>query len=180
VISRCAGLVACVTLFVAAGCTSSPKTQSQVQPSPAPAAHTFAGGCSGTVLTDAQPPIWAQGGWTNPKGQPWWVPWALGTDGTTVAYVFATQLVAGPSPRVNGTNNKVLWVAKDHTLGVLVEGRPLGQPQPVVTVVGGPSIVDVPTAGCWTFKLSWTDNGLHSSTINLQVLPAGTLPAKLA
>jgi hypothetical protein len=63
----------------------------------------------------------------------------------------------------------------------MVEGRPLGQSQPVVTIVGGPGIVDVPTAGCWTFRLSWTANGgQHTSTINLEVLPNGTLPAKPA
>jgi hypothetical protein len=48
-----------------------------------------------------------------------------------------------------------------------------------VTVPGGPSITDVPTAGCWTFRLSWNYKGQHSSTINLQVLPAGTNPMLL-
>jgi hypothetical protein len=175
VVSRCAGVAAGVALLMACGGTPSAATQAQVQP----AVYTFAGGCAGTVLTDAQPPIWAQGGWTNPKAQPWGVPWALGTDGTTVAYVFATQLVAGPSPRVNGTNNKVLWEAKDYPSGggVMVEGHPLGLSQPVVTIAGGPSITDVPTAGCWTFRLSWSANGRQSdSTINLEVLPAGSVP----
>lgn len=178
VISRCAGLAAGVALLAACGGASSPMTRAQVQSSPTPAVHTFAGGCSGTVLTDAQPPTWAQGGWTNPKGQPWGIPWALGTDGTTVAYVFATELVAGPSPRVNGTNNKVLWEAKDSPSGggVMVEGHPLGASQPVVTIAGGPSITDVPTAGCWAFRLSWNANGRHFSTINLEVLPAGSVP----
>jgi hypothetical protein len=150
--------------------------------SPTPAAHTFAGGCAGTVLTDAEPPAWAQGGWTHTKGTPWGVPWALGTQGNTVAYVFATQLVAGVSPRTDGTNNKILWESKDNPsgAGVVVEGRPQGQSQPVVTVEGGPSIVDVPTAGCWTFRLTWTAKGQQSSTINLEVLPARTLPPKPA
>jgi hypothetical protein len=180
VISRCAGLAAGVALLLAVGCTLSPTTQAQVQPSPKPAVHTFAGGCSGTVLTDAEPPVWAQGGWTHPKVTPWPVPWAFGTQNASVAYVFATQLVAGPSPRVNGTTNKVLWEANDHPdgVGVMVEGHPLGQSQPVVTITGGPSITDVPTAGCWTFQLSWKANGRQvSSTINLEVLPAGTVPS---
>jgi hypothetical protein len=50
---------------------------------------------------------------------------------------------------------------------VVVEGRPLGQSQPVLTIAGGPSIVDVPTAGCWTFRLSWrapTASTVASST----------------
>jgi hypothetical protein len=107
------------------------------------------------------------------------VRWAIGANGTAVAYVFASRLVAGVSPRVDGSSNKVLWEAEDHPSGegVLVEGRPLGQSQPVVMVAGGPSITDVPTSGCWTFILSWSSNGRHmSSTISLDVLPTGTNP----
>lgn len=171
--------LAALILLLAGGCSPSTPPSAAVSSSPKVSVHTFAGGCAGTVLTDAIPPVWAQGGWTNPAGQPWWVPWAFGTQHTTVAYLFATQLVAGPSPRVNGTNNKVLWEAKDLPSGggVTVVGHPLGQSQPVVTIAGGPSITDVPTAGCWTFVLSWGANGQHSSTINLEVLPAGTLPS---
>jgi hypothetical protein len=133
-------------------------------------------------LTQAEPPVWAQGGWTRTKGEPWAVPWTLGTHGDTVAYLFATQLVAGGGPRRDGTNNKVLWEAADDPSGanVVVEGRPLSQSQPVVTIAGGPSIVDVPAPGCWTFRLSWSAHGRHSSTINLEVLPAGMLPSRTA
>jgi hypothetical protein len=132
----------------------------------------------GTVLTDAAPPLWARGGWTNPNTTPWPVPWAFGTEDTTVAYLFATQLVAGTSPRVDGSQNKVLWEARDYPSGgnVLVNGHPFGESQPVVSIPGGPSITYVPTAGCWTFQLSWTSVGTHTSTINLEVLPAGTVP----
>jgi hypothetical protein len=106
------------------------------------------------------------------------VPWALGTNDDTVAYLFATQLVAGVGSRVDGSQNKVLWEAEESPSGgnVLVEGRPLGKSEPVVTIAGGPSITDVPMPGCWAFRLSWGSNGEHSSTINLEVLPAGTLP----
>jgi len=167
-------------LLVLGGCTAS--QPAQVQPGSTAAVHTFAGGCAGTVLTDAEPPAWAQGGWSHAKGTPWPVPWALGTSGTAVAYVFATQLVAGASPRVDGSQNKVLWEVKDHPSGgeVLVEGRLFGQSQPAVTVAGGPSITDVPAAGCWTFTLSWSSGGKRSSsTINLEALPTGTNPMLL-
>lgn len=185
-------VIASLALILAAGCTSTPATSAQVQSSPKAAVHSFNSGCAGTVVTDAEPPLWAQGGWSHTKGTPWPVPWAFGTNNDTVAYVFATQLVAGGSPRVNGTNNKVLWVAKDSPSGanVLVEGRPFNKSNPVVTIAGGPSFTDVPTAECWTFRLSWGPmsvstaedgtvhiTGQHSSTINLQVLPAGTLPS---
>jgi hypothetical protein len=178
--TRGGGAVSALLLILAVGCTTSPAASAQVHLSPSVPVHSFAGGCAGTVLTDARPPVWAQDGWSVvAKGTPWPVRWALGTQGDTVAYLFNTQLVAGVSPRSDGTANKILWEAKDSPSGanVLVEGHPLGSSQPVVTIAGGPSITDVPTAGCWTFRLSWGSNGQHSSTINLEALPAGTLPA---
>jgi len=88
--------------------------------------HTFAGGCAGTVLTDADPPVWAQSGWSVAKGTPWPVPWAFGTQKDTLAYLFAAQLVAGVSPRVDGSWNQVLWEVKDSPSGanVSVQGHP--------------------------------------------------------
>jgi len=151
------------------GCNSSQQPAARAGPS----AQVFAGGCAGTVLTNAEPPLWAQGGWTHAKGTPWPVPWAIAVPGDAVAFVFANELVAGSSPRSDGSANKVLWVVKDPK-SFVVEGRPLGQAQPVVTVDGGPSIVDLPTPGCWTFQVL---RGKQSSVINLQVLPAGSLPS---
>jgi hypothetical protein len=166
---------ACLTAFAilsAAGCTSA--QEAQVQHGAPATPHVFAGGCAGTVLTEAEPPAWAQGGWTHVKGTPWGVPWALGTGGDAVAFVFANELVAGGSPRIDGTNNKVLWVAKGSPTNFVVEGIPPGGTQAVVTVNGGPSIVDVPSPGCWKFQLTWGDGA--GSTINLTVLAAGSTP----
>ena len=169
------GVGLALLVLLSGGCTSSPTAQ--LSSSPRVPVHSFAGGCAGTVLTDALPPTWAQGGWNQPSA-PWGVPWALGTGGDAVAYVFATQLVAGSSPRIDGTNNKVLWVAKDGPPNFVVAAHPLGVDQPVVTIAGGPSIVDLPTAGCWTFHLTWGLSGqLGGSTINLEVLPTGSAPS---
>ncbi len=162
---KAAGLAALVVLL-ACGCSSS--GQAVATPSP----HVFAGGCAGTVLTEAEPPIWSQGGWSHDKGTPWPVPWAMAEPGDAVAFVFANELVAGSGPRPDGSANKVLWVARDPQ-AFIVEGRPLGQSQPVITVAGGPSIVDAPTPGCWTFQIR---QGERTSVVNLQVLPKGTIP----
>jgi len=164
--------LAVAVLLAAGACT--PSQSAQAKPSP-PVTHTFAGGCAGTVLTDAEPPVWAQGGWNVVKGAPWSVPWALGSGGNAVAFVFARQLVAGSSPRVDGTSNKVLWVAKGTASSFVVEGSPAGGTQVAVTVNGGPSIVDVPSPGCWKFSLSWGQSPA-TSTISLDVLPAGSKP----
>jgi hypothetical protein len=164
--------LAVAVLLAAGACT--PAQSAHVSPSPI-ATHTFAGGCAGTVLTDAVPPVWAQAGWTHPGAAPWSVPWALGSGGQAVAYLYARQLVAGSSPRVDGTNNKVLWVAKGGYSNFVVEGIPPGGTQALVTVNGGPSIVDAPSAGCWKFQLTWGP-AQGGSTINLDVLPAGSKP----
>ena len=161
-------------VVLATACTPSRDHGTQAQSSPT--VHAVAGGCAGTQLTDAEPPTWAQGGWIHLKGTPWPVPWAMGAPANAVAFLFATQLVAGVSPRSDGTNNKVLWVAKDAPTGFAVEGRPEGKTGPLISESGGPSIVDAPSAGCWTFQLSRVPDGRAISTINLEVLPPGTSP----
>lgn len=178
--SQCAGIAISLLILLLGGCASPPSAQ--VKASPSTPVHTFAGGCVGTVLTDAEPPVWAQAGFRS-TGAPWPVPWAFGTQNTAVAFLFSKVLVAGSGPRVDGTYNKVGWVAKadypNGYLNVAVDGRPLGESQPVLTFTnaGGSNAVDFPKPGCWTFRLSWSDHGQPQvSTINLEVLPAGTRP----
>jgi hypothetical protein len=103
------------------------------------------------------------------------VPWTAAASGDAVAFVFAGRLVAGPSPRVDGSTNKILWVVRE-PVQFVVEGRPSGKATPVVIVPGGPSIIDVPTPGCWTFRLIPTNHASQVSTISLDVLPHGTTP----
>ncbi|HXJ48955.1 MAG TPA: hypothetical protein VNF91_07300 [Candidatus Acidoferrum sp.] len=169
--------IACFTallILAASGCTSAPSPQVQDGPTAKP--QVLAGGCANTVVTQAEPPAWALGGFTQATGTPWTLPWAQGTGGDAVAFLFARQLVAGASPRVDGTTNKVLWVAKGNPSNLVVEGVPPGATEATFTVNGGPSIVDVPTAGCWTFQLKWGQAGTVGSTFHLNVLPAGTMP----
>ena len=135
------------------------------------------------MLTDAEPPVWSQAGWSHAKGTPWPVPWAFGSQDTTVAFLFSTVLVAGSGPRVDGSYNKVGWVGKgDYSTGntdIAIEARPFGESQPVLTSPGdaNASVVDLPKPGCWTFRLSWSAHGQQQvSTINLEVLPAGARP----
>ncbi len=176
--SQCAGIAACVLIVLLTGCAS-PQT-AQVKASPSVPIHTFAGGCAGTVLTDAEPPVWAQAGF-RAEGAPWPVPWAFGTQNTTVAFLFSRVLVAGSGPRVDGTYNKVHWVAKaDYPTGyinVTIEARPRGESQPILAFTNAGGVVDFPKPGCWTFRLSWFAHSQPQvSTINLEVLPAGTRP----
>jgi hypothetical protein len=170
--SRFGGFSA-LLILAASGCMSA--LPAQVQNGPTAKPQVLAGGCAGTVVTQADPPAWALGGFAQATGTRWTLPWAPGTGGDAVAFLFARQLVAGASPRVDGTNNKVLWVAKGNPSNFVVEGTPPGGTLPVVTVNGGPSIVDAPSPGCWKFRLSW-GSSRATSTINLYVLPEGTRP----
>jgi hypothetical protein len=181
--SQCAGIAAALIIILVGGCTSPQAIQ--VKASPRVAIRTFAGGCASTRLTDAEPPAWAQAGWSHAKGTPWPVPWAFGTQDTTVAFLFSTVLVAGSGPRVDGSYNKVVWVAKgDYPTGdtdMAIEVRPLGESQPVLTNAGDASVVDLPKPGCWTFRLSWSAHGQQQvSTINIRALPPGTNPMLLS
>jgi hypothetical protein len=167
-----AGAVSAALMMLAIACNQPAGGPAAAHSSQSP--ETAAGGCAGTVLTNAEPPQWAQSGWTVTKGSAWPVPWTSDASGDAVAFVFATKLVAGASPRVDGSANKVLWVLREAGPFV-VEGRPAGQSAPVVTVPGGPSIVDVPTPGCWTFRLIPNDRS-RVSTISLEALPHGSRP----
>jgi hypothetical protein len=175
---QCAGIAASVLIILLGGCAS--LQTAQVKASPSVPIHTFAGGCAGTVLTDAEPPVWAQAGF-RAAGAPWPVPWAFGTQNTTVALLFSRVLVAGSGPRVDGTNNKVHWVAKaDYSTGsinVAIEARPLGESQSILTFTNAGGVADFPKPGCWTFRLSWSAHSQQQvSTINFEVLPVGTRP----
>ena len=73
-------------------------------------------------------------------------------------------LVAGrplTSPRSRVRNNKILWVARpagrgDLQISASLNGTDL---QVLRHVEGGPgpSIINVPRAGCWTFAMTWAD-----------------------
>lgn len=172
------GALAAVLLLVAACDPIGVARHGQVASSPTSGARasSYAGGCSNTVVTDAYPPVWAQSGWNQPSGSPWPVHWALGTPGEGVAYMFAVELVAESSPRSDGSSNKVLWIIRSPSSFVVV-GHPLGRSEPTMTAEGGPSIIDVPTAGCWSFQLITKPDNKVMSTINLEALPAGSAPS---
>jgi len=114
-------------------------------------------------------PIWARAGFISPKPR---MPYVLGQDGRIAAIQFANPLVSPPSPRYN---NKILWVSRrpsapgsDLQISAhkLVGNAPVG---PLVdrTVTGGPgpSIINLPSAGCWQLKLRWSG---RSDTLDLR------------
>jgi hypothetical protein len=113
-------------------------------------------------------PVWARGGFSESRPK---APHVVGRSKRIVAIVFGYPLLSPPAPR---RANKILWVARapvgPHSdlrisarlmrgadaSGRVVERRVLGGP--------GPSIVNLPAAGCWRFTLRWSGG---SDTLDL-------------
>jgi hypothetical protein len=101
-----------------------------------------------------------RGGFSGPKPR---VPYALGSRGAIGAVIFGWPLKSPPLP---GRNNKILWVPR-HTaksiapfwirLQLMKGNEAVGAPVRKIIATGpGPSIVDVPAAGCWRLTFSWS------------------------
>jgi hypothetical protein len=105
-------------------------------------------------------PVWMRAGFSGPRPR---VPYEVAANGLVGGVIFGWPLHAPPLP---GRNNKILWVPR-HTAKTiapfwirlqLMDGdRPVGAPvRKIITTGPGPSIVDVPAAGCWRLTFSWS------------------------
>ncbi|MBQ1075739.1 hypothetical protein KBX06_21635 [Micromonospora sp. C31] len=155
--------VSLATVLLLAGCTTAgqpaaPAAAPQSAP-PTGAPSAAAPGCGSQVETGPLPD-WADAGFSGSTR----MPHVLGASGEIVAVLFGHPLTR---VRRNGTNNKILWVARPTTTNPAVAaGGPLritatlhGSGARVTREVAGgpgPSIVDLPQAGCWRFELRWS------------------------
>ena len=129
---------------------------------PSPAAHTVSGGCGSTTVYQGSPPSWlvdAAGGPAAPST----IPYVSSPSGLIGGFIFGYPLRAGtPANRAS----KVLWAVATTRNGASLEiqGHPQHASTPVLTyrfpdnASPGeiyPSIVEVPSPGCWTFTMSW-------------------------
>lgn len=125
--------------------------------------------CSARVV-EGVIPSWAQAGFNPPNQR---MHYELGSKDQIVALLFAYPLLA-PPPKSH--SNKILWVSKSWGNGspLLIKAQRLYGPNPVGDVVQrqvaggpGPSIIDLPTAGCWQLDLEWSG---HHDTVDLPYL----------
>ncbi len=129
------------------GCSSS----GSPAPSPAPT------GDRTTACPDpgyAALPAWASGGFATPT-QP--VAHLVGVRESIVAVPFGWPLRDHQPP---GRDNKTLWIAKSGNGPMHIVATEQGSGATATRDLPsgpGPSIVDMPTAGCWRFSLSWSD-----------------------
>ena len=103
------------------------------------------------------------------------MPYVLGAGGKIAAIIWGDPLLSPPSMNYN---NKILWVSRRPSIPGsdlrisaqrLVGSTPIGQPVHR-TVMGspGPSIINLPSAGCWRLKLRWSG---RSNTLDLRYVP---------
>jgi hypothetical protein len=92
------------------------------------------------------------------------VSYVLGDEGDIAAIVWAPNdpLVVPP---ISGRNNKILWVSRVGAGGALrIRAVLVGTSRTVSRTVDGgpgPSVIDMPVPGCWSFDLMWGDHHDH-------------------
>lgn len=119
-------------------------------------------------------PVWARGGFSDPKPR---MPYRLGRAGRIAAILWADPL---RSPPPKDHNNKILWVSHAPMIpgsdlrisAQLMSGStPIGDPVARRVMGGpGPSIINLPAAGCWRLRLSWSHT---SDVLDLRYAPGG-------
>jgi hypothetical protein len=124
--------------------------------------------CSPTVSNGVLP-VWARTGFSDAKPK---IAHITGRSGSILGILFAQPLEAPPA-KTHG--NKILWVAKVGTNTItnlrigaqrMVGTRTVGSPVTRVVDGGpGPSIIDLPAAGCWRLALHWAG---HSDTLDVR------------
>jgi hypothetical protein len=96
-----------------------------------------------------------------------------GVHGHIAALLWAYPLLA-PPPTTH--NNKILWVSAVSTSGApliisaqrMIGSNPIGYPTRRTVAGGpGPSIINLPVAGCWRLELRWSG---RSDTMDLEYL----------
>jgi hypothetical protein len=118
-------------------------------------------------------PAWAED--AGPRG----LPFVISRDGDAVGFLFADPLRAGhPTNPVN----KILWVVRFPRVGrpLQLTAHPVAASRPVMSYSEPadsgpgeiyPSIIDVPTPGCWHFGLVWAG---HSDEVELPYVSPAT------
>lgn len=150
--------------------TSQARVPSAREQSAAPTMRNRVGTCRARVAARVLP-TWARSGFTARKPR---MPYLLGARGSIAAILWADPLL---SPPPKDHNNKILWVSRLSTgtgtdlrifarrvvgstlIGPVIKRRVRGGP--------GPSIINLPTAGCYQVELRWSG---HTDTLRLDYL----------
>jgi hypothetical protein len=151
-------LVGLLLLMAVSTCAACGQSNSSATPTIAGPAHDLV--CP-TTITPSPLPTWARDGFSSGDHAGTLV---LGINNLILGVVFGDPLRA---PNVAGHGNKILWVARPVYTGSHQSSDPdlkihatlNGTSTAVDRVIAGgpgPSLVNMPSAGCWTFNLSWS------------------------
>ena len=159
--------VAAACVVVAGAATGIYAATSSSSRSGHPAARAGGSACDGNVTTGPLP-VWARAGFRPPDQN---ISYVTGSRGDIVA-VGASGLHFPPLPK--GPNNKIIWITRDNTGGgsLIIDAQLEGSNQTATRSVPGgpgPSIIDLPAAGCWRLTLTW---GTHRETLAVRYLPS--------
>jgi hypothetical protein len=157
--------------LLVAACTGNSHSPARAEPSaarpgPAQAGAAASNGCAGQPPVSPLP-VWARAGFT-PPDQP--MPHVLGEAGNIVAILWADRDVLH-SPSRPDRGNKILWVSRIPFAApnpLLITATLAGGARTVTRSVPGgpgPSTIDLPAPGCWTFHLSWSG---HTDELKLR------------
>ncbi len=172
-----AASLAAVTLLIAGCSIAGPKPTSGTPREPTSASQfTSPGGIAGCAASTVHTGSGHGSSGLENTGVPW-----IGNDHFIAVLFFARPgdetMRAGGSQTTTGTQTKILWWAEDSGSDPLVihghESRTSGDFTQSVDGIGGgqyPSIVNVPTPGCWTL----------TETVGNQTVGAITIPVMAA
>lgn len=165
-------LVILVASISIASCSSGKGMTPQSPPKDQqPGSSTYVFRCVGRAPSRVLPKWVARAGFSGTAPR---APFILGANGRIAAVLFGQPFTVPPR---EGHNNKILWVARrspNPATPLRIEARLAGDGTLVAREVPGgpgPSVVDLPAAGCWHLTLQWSD--LRDS-INLRYRMAPT------
>jgi hypothetical protein len=147
------GLAVAASLVAVAGVTAALALSRDDTATPPGASSACTGNVSTAVL-----PTWAQTGFSSDGLH---TPHVFGAHDAIVGILFGQLRAHQPA----GINNKILWVAQDGGGPLRITAQlERSHTTATRTVDLGPSIVDLPAAGCWRMTLTWSG---HRDTIAL-------------
>jgi hypothetical protein len=155
-----------VTALLVAACTGTSHPSAATSTTRPSTGVAAANGCAGQPPVGPLP-VWARAGF-NPPDQA--MPHVIGAAGNIVAIMWATRNALHSPPRPD-VNNKILWVSRIPFVApnpLVIRATLAGSTRTAtVSVAGGPgpSTVDLPAPGCWTFHLSWSG---HTDELRLR------------
>lgn len=161
-------IAAVAAVLVLAACDSAQPAATPQTSAPAPAAPADSlPNCAADVPSRVLPE-WARTGFSEKEPR---MPYVLGQRGDIAAIIFGYPLKQPPLP---DRGNKILWVSRaplETGSPLVIEARLDGVGAVTTRQVNGgpgPSIIDLPQAGCWHLALKWSG---HTDSIQLTYSP---------